>query len=154
MRDFDFSPLFRSGIGFDRLAHLVGQMAGEAETGYPPYNIEKLGENSYRISMAVAGFAPDELDVEVHENQVTIAGRKAPAQEAEAERVFLYRGIAQRSFERRFSLADHIRVTGAQLENGQLHVDLEREVPEALKPRRINIAVQGGQKAIESRKSA
>ncbi len=137
MSDFDFSPLFRSTIGFDRLTRLA-DAATRAETGgYPPYNIEATGENAYRLTMAVAGFGPDELDVVVKENDLTVTGKS----KAEDDRQkYLHRGIARRAFERHFQLADHIKVTGAGLANGMLSVDLVRDVPEAAKPRKIAIA--------------
>ena len=144
MRDFDFTPLFRTSVGFDRMARLLDNIQTESTSSYPPYNIEKLTEDSYQISMAVAGFAENELDVEVQENQLTITGRREVDDNAEADRSFLHRGIAQRAFERRFSLAEHIKVTGAKLENGLLHVKLEREVPEAMKPKSIAITSEGG----------
>jgi molecular chaperone IbpA len=129
------TPLFRTAIGFDRLARLV-DAAATAETTYPPYNIEKTGEDSYRLTMAVAGFGPDDLELTVKENTLVVSGRaSAEAQKAEV----LYRGIAGRAFERRFVLADHIVVEGADLRNGLLHVGLKRVVPEALKPRRIPV---------------
>jgi molecular chaperone IbpA len=138
MNALDFSPLFRSAIGFDRMARLVETARAAADgPAYPPYNIEKTGEDSYVLTMAVAGFGPNDIELTAHENTLTVAG-KAP-QPQESNRV-LYRGIAGRAFERRFILADHIVVDGAQLENGLLHVALRREVPEALKPRRIAIA--------------
>jgi molecular chaperone IbpA len=139
MDRFDFSPLFRSTIGFDRLTRLVdaASRVDNAALAYPPYNIEKTGEDAYRLTMAVAGFAPDEVDVTVHEGTLLVAGKAT--KEAEEGR-YLHRGIARRAFERRFSLADHIKVTGASLDNGMLHVDLVREVPEAAKPRKIEIA--------------
>jgi molecular chaperone IbpA len=132
-----FAPLFRTAIGFDRLARLVDTAAETAAApSYPPYNIEKTGDESYRLTMAVAGFAPDELDLVVKENTLVITGRNgAEPQKSE----LLYRGIAGRAFERRFVLADHIVVDGADLKNGLLHVGLKRVVPEALKPRRIAI---------------
>ena len=138
MDRYDFSPLFRSTIGFDRLAHLVDSATRVDATAlsYPPYNIEKTGEDAYRLTMAVAGFAPGELDITVHENTLIVTGK---AQKEEPGR-YLYRGIARRAFERRFSLADHIKVNGASLDNGLLHVDLVREIPEAMKPRQIKIA--------------
>lgn len=138
MDRFDFSPLFRSTIGFDRLARLVDS-ATRVDSGassYPPYNIEKTGEDSYRLTMAVAGFSQDELDITVHENTLFVTGK---AQQEDANGRYLHRGIARRAFERRFSLADHIKVSGASLDNGLLHVDLVREVPEAMKPRQIKI---------------
>lgn len=140
MRTFDLSPLFRASVGYDRVADLMDRMlaADATQPSYPPYNIEKTAENGYRISIAVAGFGADDLHVEVKESALVIAGRKA---EDEAPgRTFLHRGIATRAFERRFHLADHVRVTGAIHADGMLHVDLVREIPEALRPRRIEIA--------------
>ncbi len=137
MNAFDFSPLFRSAIGFDRMARLVETARAAAEgPSYPPYNIEKTGEETYVLAMAVAGFGPNDIEVTAHENTLTVAG-KAPQQPEDGR--FLYRGIAGRAFERRFVLADHIVVEGASLENGLLHVALRRQVPEALKPRRVAI---------------
>lgn len=141
MRTFDISPLMRATVGFDRLMNVMDSASrvDSATFSYPPYNIEKTGDDDYRITMAVAGFAEDELDVTVKDATLLISGKKAEA-EAEADGAnYLHRGIATRSFERRFDLADHIRVFGARIENGLLHVDLRREVPEALKPRRIKI---------------
>ena len=139
MDGFDFSPLFRSTIGFDRLARLVDSATRVDNTAmsYPPYNIEKTGDDAYRLTMAVAGFSQDELDITVHEGTLIVSGK---AQKEEANSRYLHRGIARRAFERRFSLADHIKVVGASLDNGLLHVDLVREVPEAMKPRTIKIA--------------
>lgn len=139
MRTFDPTPLFRASVGFDRVADLMDRLltADAGQPTYPPYNIEKTDENAYRISVAVAGFAADELTVDVKENALIIAARKA---EDETARSYLHRGIATRAFERRFHLADHVRVTGATHADGMLHVDLVREIPEALKPRRIEIA--------------
>jgi molecular chaperone IbpA len=138
MDRFDFSPLFRSTIGFDRFARLVdaATRADGAALSYPPYNIEKTGEDSYRMTMAVAGFAQDELDITVHEGTLIVTGK---AQDKEEEGRYLHRGIARRAFERRFSLADHMKVVGASLDSGLLHVDLVREVPEEAKPRQIKI---------------
>jgi molecular chaperone IbpA len=138
MRHTDFTPFYRSAIGFDRLFQMLDQASGfDSEGSYPPYNIERTGENSYRITLAVAGFNTDELKVEVKEQTLTISGdKKAEAQ----ERTYLHRGIAARSFERRFQLADHVDVTGADIQNGLLHVDLVRNVPERMKPRTISIA--------------
>ena len=137
MRNFDLAPLYRATVGFDRIADLMDRaMVGDTATTYPPYNIEKTADHAYRISIAVAGFAPDELSVEVKENTLHVAARKAP--EA-TDRTYLHRGIATRAFERRFALADHVKVSGAAHENGMLHIDLVRETPEALKPRRIEI---------------
>jgi len=145
MTTFDFAPLFRTAIGFDRLARLADTAAANAEaSGYPPYNIEKLGDESYRLTMAVAGFKPDELDITVKDNTLVISGR--PAGDAPKHEV-LYRGIAGRAFERRFVLADHMVVDGADLNNGLLHVGLKRVVPESLKPRRITVTT-GSQPAI------
>lgn len=138
MRGFDFAPLYRATVGFDRIADLMDRAlsADVTQPSYPPYNIEKTAEDAYRISIAVAGFTPEELSVEVKEGALHVAARKAP--EA-AEKTYLHRGIATRAFERRFALADHVRVTGASHEHGMLHIDLVRETPEALKPRRIEI---------------
>lgn len=135
MRNFDFSPLYRSAIGFDRLASLIESAASNGNGGYPPYNIELLGEHDYRITMAVAGFTQEELEISFQENLLTVKGSK----QADSGRNYLYQGIAERGFERRFQLADYVRVKGADLKNGLLHVDLLREVPEAMKPRRIDI---------------
>ncbi|MGQ0565907.1 MAG: Hsp20 family protein [Gemmobacter sp.] len=139
MRSLDFTPLYRATVGFDRIADLMDRALASdvSQTTYPPYNIEKTDENAYRISVAVAGFAPDDLSVEVKDATLVVAARKAPE---EAPRSYLHRGIATRAFERRFALADHVRVEGALHENGMLHIDLVRETPEALKPRRIAIA--------------
>jgi molecular chaperone IbpA len=146
MTTLDFSPLFRTAIGFDRLARLADTAASSTEaTGYPPYNIEKLGDETYRLTMAVAGFSPDELDIVVKDNTLVVSGR--PASEAQKHEV-LYRGIAGRAFERRFVLADHIVVDGADLNNGLLHVGLKRVVPEALKPRKITVNGGTAQPAI------
>ena len=139
MRTYDFSPLYRSTIGFDRLAGIMDQVLsndGGAQQSYPPYNIEKTGENAYRITVAVAGFAESDLSIEARDGQLVISGRKDAE---EGERTYLHRGIATRAFERRFQLADHVRATGAVTENGLLHVDLVREVPDSLKPRKIEI---------------
>ncbi|MBL0515161.1 Hsp20 family protein [Aeromonas bivalvium] len=135
MRSIDFSPLYRSAIGFDRLANLIESAASNGNAGYPPYNIEQLGDNDYRISMAVAGFTQEELELSFQENLLTVKGNK----QADSERHYLYQGIAERGFERRFQLADYVRVKGADLKNGLLHIDLAREVPEAMKPRKIEI---------------
>ncbi len=138
MRTFDLSPLYRTAIGFDRLAHLLDNVSRQEQSqpSYPPYNIELTGEDQYRISMAVAGFDKSELTIEVKENNLSIAGSKNEGQE---EKQFLHQGIAARNFERRFQLADHVRVEGASMENGLLHIDLVRELPEAAKPRTIEI---------------
>jgi len=138
MRTYDFTPLYRSTVGFDRLANVLDSVLTNDVGGqtYPPYNIEKTGDDAYRITVAVAGFTDDELNIGAREGQLVISGKKAAE---EGDRNFLYRGIATRAFERRFQLADHVRATGAVTENGLLHVDLVREVPEALKPRKIEI---------------
>lgn len=143
---FDFSPLLRSSIGFENLNRLIdiATRAAEGDVSFPPYNIEKVGEDRYRISMAVAGFARDELDITVQENTLIVTG-KAAEEAQSAERTFLHRGIAKRAFERRFQLADVIKVTGASFENGLLNIDLQREVPEHKKPRKIAI---GGEPAV------
>ncbi|MFP4237857.1 Hsp20 family protein [Rhodosalinus sp.] len=139
MRSFDPAPLYRATVGFDRLADLMDRVLTTevSQPTYPPYNIEKTDESHYRISIAVAGFSADDLSVEVKENALVVSARKAEEDEA---RTFLHRGIATRAFERRFHLADHVRVTGASHADGMLHIDLEREIPEALKPRRIAIS--------------
>ncbi len=140
MRTVDFAPLYRSMVGFDRLAQLLDQAAKtETATNYPPYNIESTGEDAWRIELAVAGFKSDELNIEVKENLLTVAGRKT-ANDDGAERRYLHRGLAERDFERRFQLADYVIVTDASLENGLLSISLKRELPEAMKPRRIEIA--------------
>ena len=136
MRTYDFSPLFRSTIGFDRLFDLVETAQRAAEDTYPPYNIERLAENRYQISLAIAGFSPDEVSVTAEQNVVTIEGSKAD----QAEPEFLYRGISTRHFKRQFSLADYVQVKGATFDNGLLKIELVREIPEAMKPRRIAIA--------------
>jgi molecular chaperone IbpA len=137
MRRFDFSPLYRQTIGFEHLANLIEQLSSaEGDNGFPPYNIERLGENEYRITMAVAGFSENDLNLEVKEGTLSVRGEK-PADVQDKE--FLHRGIAGRSFERRFRLAEYVEVSGAALENGLLHVDLKREIPEAMKPRTIKI---------------
>jgi molecular chaperone IbpA len=139
MRNLDFAPLYRATVGFDRIADMMDRAltTDVAQPSYPPYNIEKTDENAYRISIAVAGFTPDELSVEVKEATLVISARKS---EEVNPGHYLHRGIATRAFERRFALADHMRVTGAAHEHGMLHIELVREVPEALKPRRIEIA--------------
>ncbi|MCV2871664.1 Hsp20 family protein [Defluviimonas sp. WL0050] len=139
MRTYDFSPLYRATVGFDRIADLMDRVlsADAPQPTYPPYNIEKTDENAYRITIAVAGFTGDELNVEVKEGALLVSARKAAEEEG---KTYLHRGIATRAFERRFALADHVKVTGATHADGMLHVDLVREVPEALKPRRIEIA--------------
>ncbi len=139
MRSFDFAPLHRATIGFDQIADMMDRVLTNdvAQPSYPPYNIEKTDADTYRISVAVAGFSEEDLSVEVKENALIVAGKKAAE---DKDRSYLHRGIATRAFERRFALADHVRVTGASHENGMLNIDLKREVPEALKPRRIQIS--------------
>jgi molecular chaperone IbpA len=138
MRTLDFAPLYRGAVGFDRIVNMFENMERPDEGGYPPYNIEKAGEDAYRITLAVAGFGDSDLSIEVKEDQLTIAG--ALAEQKEGERAYLHRGIASRGFRRVWRLADHVEVVGAKLEHGLLHVDLERRVPEAKKARRIEIA--------------
>ena len=141
MRTFDFAPLYRSTIGFDRLFSTLDQLDGvEGLSNYPPYNIERTGENAYRISVAVAGFTDADLSIETKENRLAIRGEKQTTNGEETTGDVLYQGIAARTFERSFQLADHVEVKGASLENGLLHVDLVREIPEAMKPRSIPIA--------------
>ena len=150
MRTIDFSPLYRSVVGFDRLAALLDTAAADGAAGYPPYNIERTGDDSYRVEIAVAGFRPDELDIQVKENLLTVTGRKAANDEP---RQYLHRGLAERNFERRFQLADYVVVADADLADGLLSISLKRELPEALTPRRIEI---GSAKAslIEGEKAA
>ena len=150
MHSFDFTPLYRTAIGFDRLANAL-ESANRADAGgYPPYNIEMTGEDQYRISLAVAGFSADELDMEVKENVLTVTGKKS---DDIADRQYLHRGIATRGFQRSYQLADYVRVDSADLKDGLLHVDLVREVPEAMKPRRIEIRGQDD-KLIEGKVNA
>ena len=153
MRTFDLAPLYRSTVGFDRLFSLLDQGSGfdGSAPGYPPYNIERTGENAYRVTVAVAGFSEGDLSIELKENALTIRGDKqAPGEEKKGE--VLYQGIAARAFERVFQLADFVQVKGAVLENGLLHVDLMREIPEAKKPRTIPIS--GARKVIEEETKA
>ena len=150
MRTIDFSPLYRSVVGFDRLADLLETAATDGAAGYPPYNIERTDENAYRVEIAVAGFRPEELDIQVKENLLTVQGRKAAN---DSERRFLHRGLAERNFERRFQLADYVVVTEANLADGLLSISLKRELPEALKPRRIEIGA-GPANLIEGEKAA
>lgn len=139
MRSFDFSPLHRATVGFDQIADMMDRLmtSDVNQPSYPPYNIEKTAADAYRISIAVAGFSEADLAVEVKENSLVVSGRRS---EDDSDRTYLHRGIATRAFERRFALADHVRVTGASHSDGMLHIDLKREVPEALKPRRIEIS--------------
>ena len=154
MRTFDLAPLYRSTVGFDRLFDLFDQAGHDGAPGYPPYNIERTGENDYRVSLAVAGFSEADLSIEAKENTLTIRGeRQARTDEQKGET--LYQGIAARAFERVFQLADFVQVKGATLENGLLHVDLVREVPEAKKPRQIKIGNgQNGQAKVVEQKAA
>ena len=149
MRTLDFSPLYRSVVGFDRLADLLDAAAHETATGYPPYNIERTGDHEYRIEIAVAGFKPDELSIEVKEAVLTVTGRKAAN---DGDRRFVHRGLAERNFERRFQLAEYVLVTEANLADGLLSISLKRELPEALKPRRIEIG--SASVLIEDKKAA
>ncbi len=139
MRSFDFTPLYRASVGFDQIADMMDRVLSDnvPSPTYPPYNIEKTAEDAYRISIAVAGFSADDLAIEVKENALVVSAKRP---ESEKETSYLHRGIATRAFERRFQLADHVRVSGASHEDGMLHIELVREVPEALKPRRIEIA--------------
>ena len=151
MRHFDLSPLYRSTVGFDRLFSLLDQAAGvENAPSYPPYNIERTAENAYRITIAVAGFSDADLSIESKENALTVRGEKQASDE-DGQREVLHQGIAARAFERRFQLADYVQVTGASLENGLLHIDLVREIPEAKKPRLIPIGAGAASKVIEAK---
>ncbi len=149
MRHFDLSPLYRSTIGFDRIFQLLDQATAPEATSYPPYNIERTDENAYRITLAVAGFAEADLTIEVKESALTITGEKKADAEP-SRREVLHQGIAARAFVRRFQLADYVHVNGAALENGLLHIDLIREVPEAKKPRLVPIAANSSTKTIEA----
>ncbi len=148
MRNFDLAPLYRKSVGFDQIADMMDRMlqSDAAAPSYPPYNIEKTAEDGWRISIAVAGFGEADLGVELRENALIVTARKSEETE---EKAYLHRGIATRAFERRFQLADHVRVTGAEYADGMLHIDLVREVPEALKPRQIAISRAAGDQAIE-----
>ncbi|MEL6922129.1 MAG: Hsp20 family protein [Pseudomonadota bacterium] len=153
MRHVDYTPLYRSTVGFDRLFNMLDTLA-QPENGqtYPPYNIERTDENAYRITMAVAGFADEDISIEARANQLTVAGAKPEDADTETKREFLHRGIASRAFERRFQLADYVEVRSATLENGLLHIDLVRELPEAMKPRKIAIsAANDASKQIEAK---
>lgn len=147
MRTFDLAPLYRSTVGFDQLANMMDRVLSNdvAQPSYPPYNIEKTADDAYRISLAVAGFSADDLNIEVKQNALIVTAKKG---DEATDKTYLHRGIATRAFERRFHLADHVRVTGASHEDGMLHINLEREIPEALKPRRIEIS-SGATKAVE-----
>lgn len=145
MQTFDFTPFYRSTVGFDRLFSRLDSVSGQEAKTYPPYNIERVGEDSFRISIAVAGFADGDIAIESKENNLTVKGAK-PAEPTDKAREFLHRGIAERAFELRFQLADYVEVTGASLENGLLHLELKRELPESKKPRQI--AITGTTKAV------
>jgi molecular chaperone IbpA len=151
MRTIDFSPLYRSVVGFDRLADMLDAANTETASGYPPYNIERTGDNAYRIEIAVAGFKAQDLNIEIKENLLTVQGRKADGEETKR---YLHRGLAERNFERRFQLADYVVVTDAQLADGLLSLSLKRELPEALKPRRIEINTGKSAELIEGDKAA
>src|ERR1700759_4488847 len=151
MRTIDFSPLYPSAVGFDRLAALLGFAAVDSASGYPPYNIERTDENSYRVEIAVAGFRPEELSIEGKENLLTVTGRKSANDEP---RRFLHRGLAERNFERKFQLADYVIVTDANLADGLLSIALKRELPEALKPRQVQINVGQPSTLIEGEAAA
>jgi molecular chaperone IbpA len=152
MRNFDFSPLYRSAIGFDRMANILDGLSRteQSQPSYPPYNIELTGEDKYRITMAVAGFSQDELAIEVNQNYLIVSANK---QTETQERTYLHQGIAARSFERRFQLADHIQVLSANYENGLLHVDLQKVIPDSMKPRTIAIGTQANQEKLASVKA-
>ena len=153
MRNFDFSPLYRSAIGFDRMANLLDNLsrAEQNQPSYPPYNIELTGEDKYRITMAIAGFDPAEIALEVNQNMLTVSANKVADNQ---EKTYLYQGIAARSFERRFQLADHVQVQSANYHNGLLHVDLQRIIPESMKPRNIPISVSGGANVLSHKNDA
>ncbi len=156
MRHVDFSPLYRSTVGFDRLFTMLDSLAQPegGQTTYPPYNIERTGEDAYRISMAVAGFSDEEISIEAHRNVLTVKGERKEESDSEGSDL-LYRGIASRAFERRFQLADHVEVMGATLKNGLLHIDLKRNIPEEMKPRKIEItAAPAKAKQIEAKAAA
>ena len=149
MRTLDFAPLYRSAIGFDRLANLMDAATrSDNQPNFPPYNIELLEEDKYRITMAVAGFAENELEIEVEQDALRVTGSKAAESD---ERHYLHQGIAARNFERQFRLADHVKVVGARIENGLLHIDLEREIPEAMKPRKIEIQGQTSPRVLDGK---
>jgi len=149
---FDLSPLYRSTVGFDRLARMLDEMSSADTPSYPPYNIERLGEDEYRITMAVAGFGPDDIAIDVEGNSLSVTGKKSANGESKFE--YLHQGIAARSFERRFQLASHVEVKGADLDNGLLHISLKREIPEALKPRSIAIKSGAAPAKLEAKKAA
>ena len=150
MRNYDFSPLYRSFVGLDRMAGLIDAASQQIDSNqaYPPYNVVQIGEDAYRIDLAIAGFSEDDIDIESHQNVLTVTGRKVPAENSE-ETQYLHRGIAERGFERRFQLADHVIVERADLKNGLLSLSLRRELPEALKPRKIEIGEKVKQSLIK-----
>jgi len=155
MRTFDLTPLYRSAIGFDRLARLLNDaQRNETAPSYPPYNIELLSEDSYRIVMAVAGFTEAELEIETEHQSLRVAGRKTRNEKPEQEITYLHQGIAARDFEHKFQLADHVKVTNAKLENGLLNIQLVREVPEALKPRKVQIETSTAEPQLLEKKAA
>jgi len=147
----DFTPLYHSAIGFDRMASMLDSVARDSKPSYPPYNIEQVEENQYRITMAVAGFTEDQLEITSEQNSLVISGRQ---QDDSDDRSYLHRGIAARDFERKFQLAEHVKVVAAKLENGLLHVALEREIPEAMKPRKIAIERDSGSSLLQNQKAA
>ncbi len=149
---FDFTPLYRSSVGFDHLARMLDDAASFEPPAYPPYNIERVGEDEYRITIAIAGFGASDINLEVKGNALTVTGKKTDKPEVTTE--YLHQGIAGRNFERRFQLADHVEVTGADLNHGLLHISLKREIPEALKPRTIAIRSANDQKVLETKKAA
>ena len=149
---FDLTPLYRSTVGFDRLARMLDEVSTFEAPAYPPYNIERLGEDEYRITIAVAGFSAADVVIEIKGNALTVSGKKAEKSEGKTE--YLHQGIAGRAFERRFQLADHVEVKGAEMDNGLLHLSLKREIPEAMKPRTIAIGTVGEPKVLETRKAA
>ncbi len=149
---FDLTPLYRSSVGFDHLARMFDDMSSFEAPSYPPYNIERLGEDKYRITMAVAGFSSEDVSIEVKQNALTVSGKKAEKTESKGE--FLHQGIASRAFERRFQLADHVEVEGAEMANGLLHIALKREIPETMKPRTIQVKDAVAPKVLEAKKAA
>lgn len=155
MRTYDFSPLYRSFVGFDRMAGLIDAASQNLDNGssFPPYNVAQIDEDTYRIELAVAGFSDNDIEIESHENVLTVTGKKTPAADNDEAKQYLHRGIAERGFERRFQLADHVFVTGAELTNGLLVIALKRELPEALKPRKIAIGTKGDEKLISQKTS-
>jgi molecular chaperone IbpA len=151
MRSYDLTPLYRNAVGFDRVFDLLDNLGKVDTGGYPPYNIERLGDDDYRITLAVAGFSEDEIEIVSHENTLIITGKRA---DTDGERAYLYQGIAGRSFERRFQLAEHVKVEGASLTNGLLNIELKREVPEAMKPKKIAINGDAGKIRVLKSKDA